>query len=197
MTKLIFNECVDKRPVAKMTSKKIFIQRDYSFGTAVRFSTDFPRELSGKVTSNRPLTLWKKASKIWLLYLNSHTGWWSHLQTDNGGNQCYIRRGWGLKLYDFHRGLPGMSDWIHYTLLLQNSLWKSTYVVYYVALELSSDATSLYPCHSASLGCYNIFLFCSRWNEWSDTFSSRIMMCMSSEGWSLVTLWTEDSDVYP
>lgn len=30
-------------------SKKIFIQRDYSRGTAVRFATDFPRELTGKV----------------------------------------------------------------------------------------------------------------------------------------------------
>lgn len=34
-----------------MASKKIFIQRDYSYGTAVRFSTDFPRELGGKVSS--------------------------------------------------------------------------------------------------------------------------------------------------
>ena len=30
-------------------TKKIFIQRDYSRGTAVRFATDFPRELTGKV----------------------------------------------------------------------------------------------------------------------------------------------------
>ena len=29
--------------------RKIFIQRDYSRGTGVRFSTDFPRELTGKV----------------------------------------------------------------------------------------------------------------------------------------------------
>lgn len=29
--------------------RKIFIQRDYSHGTGVRFSTDFPRELTGKV----------------------------------------------------------------------------------------------------------------------------------------------------
>ena len=63
VTKLIFNECVDKR-IVKMTSKKIFIQRDYSFGTAVRFSTDFPRELSGKVTSNKVLTVWKKLLKF-------------------------------------------------------------------------------------------------------------------------------------
>jgi len=33
-------------------SKKIFIQRDYSRGTAVRFATDFPRELTGKVNAN-------------------------------------------------------------------------------------------------------------------------------------------------
>ena len=32
-------------------ARKIFIQRDYSLGTAVRFSTDFPRELTGKVAS--------------------------------------------------------------------------------------------------------------------------------------------------
>jgi hypothetical protein len=51
---------------AKMTSKKIFIQRDYSFGTAVRFSTDFPRELSGKVTSNKPLTVWKEC--FWIRF---------------------------------------------------------------------------------------------------------------------------------
>lgn len=31
--------------------KKIFIQRDYSHGTGVRFSTDFPRELTGKVST--------------------------------------------------------------------------------------------------------------------------------------------------
>ena len=30
-------------------ARKIFIQRDYSLGTAVRFSTEFPRELIGKV----------------------------------------------------------------------------------------------------------------------------------------------------
>ena len=30
-------------------TKKIFIQRDYSRGTAVRFATEFPRELTGKV----------------------------------------------------------------------------------------------------------------------------------------------------
>lgn len=42
-----------------------------------------------------------------------------------------------------------------------------------------------------------ILYFCSRWNELSDTFRSRIMMCMSSEGSSLVTPWIEDSDVYP
>ena len=29
--------------------KKIFIQRDYSYGTGVRFSTLFPPELTGKV----------------------------------------------------------------------------------------------------------------------------------------------------
>ncbi|CAI8033933.1 Golgin subfamily A member 7 [Geodia barretti] len=29
--------------------RKIFVQRDYSRGTGVRFSTDFPRELTGKV----------------------------------------------------------------------------------------------------------------------------------------------------
>ena len=32
-----------------MDSTKIFIQRDYNYGTGVRFSTDFPRELTGKV----------------------------------------------------------------------------------------------------------------------------------------------------
>lgn len=32
-------------------TKKIFIQRDYSRGTAVRFATEFPRELTGKVDS--------------------------------------------------------------------------------------------------------------------------------------------------
>jgi len=31
--------------------RKIFIQRDYTWGTAVRFSTDFPRELTGKVST--------------------------------------------------------------------------------------------------------------------------------------------------
>lgn len=31
------------------TTRKIFIQRDYSFGTGVRFSTEVPRELMGKV----------------------------------------------------------------------------------------------------------------------------------------------------
>ena len=30
--------------------RKIFIQRDYSRGTGVRFSTEFPRELTGKVS---------------------------------------------------------------------------------------------------------------------------------------------------
>ncbi|XP_003383906.1 PREDICTED: golgin subfamily A member 7-like [Amphimedon queenslandica] len=30
-------------------SKKIFIQRDYSYGTAVRFSSEFPQELRGKI----------------------------------------------------------------------------------------------------------------------------------------------------
>ena len=35
-------------------SKKIFIQRDYSRGTAVRFATDFPRELTGKVKQTMP-----------------------------------------------------------------------------------------------------------------------------------------------
>lgn len=37
------NETMDRK------TKKIFIQRDYSRGTAVRFATDFPRELTGKV----------------------------------------------------------------------------------------------------------------------------------------------------
>ena len=32
--------------------RKIFIQRDYSHGTGVRFSTDFPRELTGKVSTS-------------------------------------------------------------------------------------------------------------------------------------------------
>lgn len=32
------------------STKKIFIQRDFSFGTAVRFSTELPRELEGKVS---------------------------------------------------------------------------------------------------------------------------------------------------
>lgn len=30
-------------------TRKIFIQRDYNRGTAVQFSTAFPRELTGKV----------------------------------------------------------------------------------------------------------------------------------------------------
>ena len=32
--------------------RKIFIQRDFSFGTAVRFSMELPRELAGKVSWN-------------------------------------------------------------------------------------------------------------------------------------------------
>ena len=32
--------------------KKVFIQRDFSQGTAVRFSTDFQTELTGKVSVN-------------------------------------------------------------------------------------------------------------------------------------------------
>ena len=32
--------------------KKIFVQRDYTRGTGVRFSTDFPRDLTGKVSKD-------------------------------------------------------------------------------------------------------------------------------------------------
>ena len=33
-------------------TKKLFIQRDYSQGIAVKFATEFPHELRGKVRSN-------------------------------------------------------------------------------------------------------------------------------------------------
>ena len=35
---------------SNMSMRKIFIQRDYAYGTGVRFSTEFPRELTGKVS---------------------------------------------------------------------------------------------------------------------------------------------------
>ena len=43
--------------VAVPLNKKIFIQRDYSSGTAVRFSDEFPQELRGKVKINNSYTL--------------------------------------------------------------------------------------------------------------------------------------------
>ena len=33
-------------------TKKLFIQRDYSQGIAVKFATEFPHELRGKVKTN-------------------------------------------------------------------------------------------------------------------------------------------------
>jgi len=57
-----FSECF-RRGSWMGKVKKIFIQRDYSRGTAVRFATDFPRELTGKV---------KRKTVPQIVYLHLH-----------------------------------------------------------------------------------------------------------------------------
>jgi len=46
---LIFCSSICRGYDMESSSRKIFVQRDYTFGTAVKFSTELPRELNGKV----------------------------------------------------------------------------------------------------------------------------------------------------
>lgn len=58
---------------APNSTRKIFIQRDYSFGTGVRFSTELPRELMGKVSFVAVF------SYLHIYILGKHNPWYSVL----------------------------------------------------------------------------------------------------------------------
>lgn len=96
-------------PALNPTYMKVFIQRDYSDGTSVKFQTRFPPELEGRVNINKWLFLYSSMmiwtqSQIRLQHTENIFFWLqTRHQSDFNWNKTYIVVYWTKYLKSWFR----------------------------------------------------------------------------------------------